>query len=304
MKTREGTGGPQRYTLLLAVLAVSWTCGTARADWTQPPSTPLLAKYLGKTGDVVVSSIELSDSAAAHSKREGEALDLAELRESVRLSRDWGRAFVKVLVSNVPRDSACNCALVRGADDTTAIVPVVQLYVDKEIVTVLFSFRDNCARVFLPQGTWGGLTLTANRDPLWSLLREALARDPVFSAAGEPPPFVPKPAPAGPPNAKYLTPIQGFHGAVLYVDELPDAVKRVAPNYPAKAREGGFQGTVWVRALVGTNGAVQDTWVAWSQAYLNEAAVAAVRQWTFKPARLNGEPVAVWVLVPVKFSLR
>jgi hypothetical protein len=28
-----------------------------------------------------------------------------------------------------------------------------------------------------------------------------------------------------------------------------------------------------------------------------------VRQWIFKPALSNGEPVAVWVGVPVRFSL-
>ena len=87
------------------------------------------------------------------------------------------------------------------------------------------------------------------------------------------------------------------------VDELPDATTRVAPQYPDKARERGIQGTVLVRALVGTDGNVQDTWVAWSQPYLDEAAVAAVRQWRFKPARLKGEPVAVWLIIPAKFSL-
>jgi outer membrane biosynthesis protein TonB len=29
-----------------------------------------------------------------------------------------------------------------------------------------------------------------------------------------------------------------------------------------------------------------------------------VRKWTFKPARASGAPVAVWVAVPVRFSLR
>jgi TonB family protein len=284
-------------------VALAWDCGTARADWAAPPTLAQLAKFLGKTDGVVVSSIELADSAAAHSKREGEALDLAEVRESVTLSRKWGRQFVEVLMSNVPRDSSCSCALVHRAEDSSAIVPVVQIHVGKEIATVVMAFHENCARVFLPQGTWGGLTITANRDQLWSLLREALARDAVFKAGSEAPPFMPKPTPVGPPNAKYLSPVQGFHGVPLFVEELPDAATRMPPQYPDQARERGIDGTVWVRALVGTNGAVQDTWVAWSQAYLNEAAVAAVRQWRFKPARLNGEPVAVWVMIPVKFSL-
>lgn len=303
MHTRSRIGGALRRAALLVSVALACSCGTARADWRSPPTLPELAKFLGKADGVVVSSIELADSAAASSKREGEALDLAQVRKSVTPPREWGRQFVKVLTTGVPGDSSCGCALVRSAGDSSAIVPVVQLRVGREMVNVVLAFRENCARIFLPQGTWGGLTITANRDQLWSLIREVLSSDAVFKAASEPPPFVARRVPEGPPNAKYLAPIQGFHGAPLYVEELPDAVRRAPPSYPDQARERGIDGTVWVRALVGTDGAVQDTWVAWSQPYLNEAAIAAVRQWRFKPAKLSGEPIAVWVMVPVKFSL-
>jgi outer membrane biosynthesis protein TonB len=30
----------------------------------------------------------------------------------------------------------------------------------------------------------------------------------------------------------------------------------------------------------------------------------AVRQWKFKPASTAGKPLAVWVAIPVKFTLR
>jgi len=36
---------------------------------------------------------------------------------------------------------------------------------------------------------------------------------------------------------------------------------------------------------------------------LDSAAEEAVRKWLFKPALTGGEPVAVWVGVPVKFTL-
>jgi len=36
---------------------------------------------------------------------------------------------------------------------------------------------------------------------------------------------------------------------------------------------------------------------------LDAAAIAAVKQWVFKPALSNNKPVAVWVAVPVKFTL-
>lgn len=310
MHTQSRGGGSRRFAVLLAAVALAWNCGTARADWAQPPTLSQLANYLDKVDSVVVWSVELPESAAARSKREVEVLDVAKLRGSASTSRDWARRFVQELTSKVPRDSMCDCALVRRADDTTAIVPVVQIHIDQEIVTVLFAFREDCARVFLPQGTWGGLPITANRDRLWSLLREALLGDPAFNARSAAPAFVPKPAarylpgPTGSASkAAYLRPMQGFHGASLFVEELPEAVKRVPPSYPEQARDRGVQGTVLVRALVGTNGAVQETWVSWTQRGLDEAAVDAVRQWQFKPARLDGKPIPVWVVLPVKFTL-
>jgi len=48
---------------------------------------------------------------------------------------------------------------------------------------------------------------------------------------------------------------------------------------------------------------VVDTKVVKSIPMLDAAAVACVRQWIFKPALSKGQPVSVWVAVPVKFSL-
>ncbi len=92
-------------------------------------------------------------------------------------------------------------------------------------------------------------------------------------------------------------------GDYVYVEELPEAITRVQPVYPDLAREAGVDGTVLVQALVGKDGKVKDTKVVKSIAMLDAAAEAAVKQWVFKPALSNNKPVAVWVAVPVKFSL-
>jgi protein TonB len=92
-------------------------------------------------------------------------------------------------------------------------------------------------------------------------------------------------------------------GDYVYVEELPEAVTRVPPTYPDLAREAGVDGTVMVQALVGKDGKVKDVRVVKSIPMLDESAKAAVRQWVFKPALSNNKPVAVWVGVPVKFSL-
>jgi periplasmic protein TonB len=92
-------------------------------------------------------------------------------------------------------------------------------------------------------------------------------------------------------------------GEYVYVEELPEAVTKVQPVYPDMAREAGVDGQVMVQALVGKDGKVKDTKVVKSIPMLDAAAVAAVKQWVFKPALSNNKPVAVWVAVPVKFSL-
>ena len=92
-------------------------------------------------------------------------------------------------------------------------------------------------------------------------------------------------------------------GDYVYVEELPEAITKVPPAYPDLAREAGVDGTVLVQALVGKDGKVKDTKVVKSIAMLDAAAEQAVRQWVFKPALSNNKPVAVWVAVPVKFTL-
>ena len=92
-------------------------------------------------------------------------------------------------------------------------------------------------------------------------------------------------------------------GEYVYVEELPEAVVRVPPAYPDSAREAGVDGTVMVLALVCTCGEVGDVRVITSIPMLDQAAIAAVRQWYFKPALSNREAVAVWVGIPIRFSL-
>ena len=93
-------------------------------------------------------------------------------------------------------------------------------------------------------------------------------------------------------------------GEFVYVEEMPEAIRRVRPEYPEPARKAEVEGVVKVRALLGQDGRVKDTRISKSIPPLDRAASNAVRQWTFKPARAHGKPVAVWVEVPVTFTLK
>src|SRR5215831_4698133 len=92
-------------------------------------------------------------------------------------------------------------------------------------------------------------------------------------------------------------------GEFVNVEELPEPITKVPPDYPEIARASGTEGTVMLQALVGKDGKVKDVRVVKSVPVLDDAAVKAVKQWVFKPALSNNKPVAVWVAVPVRFSL-
>jgi protein TonB len=92
-------------------------------------------------------------------------------------------------------------------------------------------------------------------------------------------------------------------GEYVYVEELPAVITKVTPTYPDLAREAGVDGTVLIQALVDKDGRVRDARVQKSIPMLDGAALSAVKQWVFKPALSNNRPVAVWVAVPVRFTL-
>lgn len=99
-------------------------------------------------------------------------------------------------------------------------------------------------------------------------------------------------------------PSQSASGDYVYVEVLAEPITRVAPIYPEEARSKRVDGTVHTQVLIGKDGLVRDVRIIKSIPLLDSAAVAAVRQWTFKPARGAGKPVSVWMGVPIKFSLR
>jgi TonB family protein len=90
---------------------------------------------------------------------------------------------------------------------------------------------------------------------------------------------------------------------------IPEATSRallvhqVLPSYPLEALRAGLQGTVVLQALVGRDGAVEDLKLVQGYFALGNAAISAVKQWRFRPYRLNGEIVEMQTLLTVSFPL-
>ena len=88
---------------------------------------------------------------------------------------------------------------------------------------------------------------------------------------------------------------------------LPVVVHEVKPDYTAEAKAARIQGTVLLGAVVLANGDVGDVKVARSldtMFGLDQQAIDAAKQWTFKPGTKNGKPVAVLVSIELTFTLK
>jgi protein TonB len=61
-----------------------------------------------------------------------------------------------------------------------------------------------------------------------------------------------------------------------------------------------------LRVYVAPNGHVTDVVVTKSAGHadMDQAAVAAVRQWRFEPGRRGEEPIGMWVVLPVEFRIK
>lgn len=81
---------------------------------------------------------------------------------------------------------------------------------------------------------------------------------------------------------------------------------QVRPRYPESARRAGVQGTTLLKIRVLENGRVGEVVIEQSAGHrdLDAAAAEAVKKWLFEPARQGKEPIAVWVILPVKFELQ
>jgi TonB family protein len=84
----------------------------------------------------------------------------------------------------------------------------------------------------------------------------------------------------------------------------PKVITRVDPRYPEEARKERVSGLVVVEAMIGEDGLVRDVKVRKGLPFgMDEAAVDAVRQWTFQPATKDGKPVAVVFNLTINFKL-
>ncbi|HWB32082.1 MAG TPA: energy transducer TonB [Acidobacteriaceae bacterium] len=84
----------------------------------------------------------------------------------------------------------------------------------------------------------------------------------------------------------------------------PELIHQVEPEFSEEARKAKFMGVVLVGLIVDTNGMPRNVHIVRGVGMgLDENAVAAVKQYRFKPAMENGKPVPVELNVEVNFQI-
>jgi TonB family protein len=96
------------------------------------------------------------------------------------------------------------------------------------------------------------------------------------------------------------------------VEEQPELLNReevaaaMSRNYPPLLRDSGVTGTVTIRMRIGRDGMVQPSTiqvVTSTHEAFSDAAVRVAHLLRFRPARVKGQLVLVWVTLPITFQL-
>ena len=112
----------------------------------------------------------------------------------------------------------------------------------------------------------------------------------------------PPPPPPPPPGARQSDESPIF----MAYEEAPVLTKLVKPKYPDIARKAGVEGKVFMTIVVDEKGNVIDAQVIVAQppGIFEDAALEAIFQWKYKPARQRDKPIKVRVGQAMEFTLK
>jgi periplasmic protein TonB len=85
--------------------------------------------------------------------------------------------------------------------------------------------------------------------------------------------------------------------------KAPRCIRKVEPLYPALAKDTRLQGQVVIDAVIDEQGIIVEMRVVSGHPLLVPSALDAVRKWKYEPTYLNGQPIAVDLVVTVNFQL-
>lgn len=85
--------------------------------------------------------------------------------------------------------------------------------------------------------------------------------------------------------------------------QMAQLIRRVEPSYPTLARQIQREGRVELHALISTEGRIESLEVISGDPLFIQSAIAAVREWRYRPTILNGRPIEVDTHITVIYTL-
>ena len=144
--------------------------------------------------------------------------------------------------------------------------------------------------------------LLAEAETLRTRAMQLARQRPAANVNGDP--AAPPPPPPPPPPSQYYE-VDGQQAVRIGGNiPTPTKVQDVRPVYPPAAGDAGVSGTVIIELVLDTQGTVRRSRIVRSIPGLDEAALAAVRQWRFLPTTVDGVVVPVVMTVTMNFTLQ
>ena len=92
------------------------------------------------------------------------------------------------------------------------------------------------------------------------------------------------------------------------VERMPAFLRQRKPKYPEAARRAGIEGKVFVSVLISEKGKPIKAQIMKREpvdkTVFDKAAIRAVMKSTYSPGIQDGKPVKVWLMIPIRFTLR
>ena len=204
----------------------------------------------------------------------------------------YGQRMAGYLIQDATVDTVTEAPSTRVECDPASAKPMylLEFRSGKQATYAVVWFELGVALFFDADQPLGMVVMGPRADSVWAELGELMPDDPLLR----------KERPASPQGAA----LTSMRGDAVIIDQLPEAITKVAPKFPFTAQELGIAGLVIVQAKIGVDGRVHDAFVVEGHRLLRDEALKAVWQWQFDPATWKGEPVAAWVSVPVRFTLK
>uniref|UniRef100_A0A7V0Z7S2 TonB family protein n=1 Tax=candidate division WOR-3 bacterium TaxID=2052148 RepID=A0A7V0Z7S2_UNCW3 len=207
----------------------------------------------------------------------------------------------------VPNEISANYKRVKGTDEGIALASAYTYWIPETERRIAIAAKTTPAPTTptsTPEtpasaSTTTPVTPTPTTTPTTTKKEEAPKPSPAVSpeklleaaaASKETTVVAPPPPPTTPPKPSVIT--------------RPEPIKKVLPKYPEAARAIGATGKVIVKVVVGTDGKVKSATIysSFGNPACEEAALAAAKQWEFKPATKDGEPFEQSVRIPFDFK--